>query len=431
MLARAKQEAEDISHRASANGEPPLHASDRLPVAQGAGPTVAEVVGSNDDATQWKKPVPLEQVLSGDRRSDSSGPDYARRLRELRREHTERLIQRGLEAEEAQQFNHTIRIESLEAEPTAPHPSAASPRLGFGEDDEGGLNGLRNLSDALLQKSASRTTSTPATDGIDGLGALAGIALGPSKDAAGSGELQRREDQREEFWQHGGDSLKPGLLLATVQQPVSRYVLRMGTTIPGILITGIHSESPGQILGEVSRNVYDSVNQKHLLIPSGSQLVGTYSARVAHGQERAQISWVRLNFPNGQTLDIGGMSGSDPSGRAGFHDLVDRHLWRQIGAALLGASVTVGYEVTAPRNPLGTEGALHRGIGEQLLQLSQNMQQRWAQLPPTISIRPGYRFLVVVSKDVIFPSAYADENQHGRTRRQRDRKPIIGSDSTR
>lgn len=39
----------------------------------------------------------------------------------------------------------------------------------------------------------------------------------------------------------------------------SPYQLMAGTIISGLLLTGLNSDLPGQILGQVSQNVFDTV----------------------------------------------------------------------------------------------------------------------------------------------------------------------------
>ena len=71
-----------------------------------------------------------------------------------------------------------------------------------------------------------------------------------------------------------------------IEWPASPYEVREGTLIEAFLITAIHSDLPGAVLAQVSRNVYDSQTQQALLIPKGTRLVGTYDSQVALGQGR-------------------------------------------------------------------------------------------------------------------------------------------------
>ena len=51
---------------------------------------------------------------------------------------------------------------------------------------------------------------------------------------------------------------------------VTPYEVKSGTVIPGVLITGMNSDLPGTVIGQVSENVYDSTEGKYLLIPQGT-----------------------------------------------------------------------------------------------------------------------------------------------------------------
>lgn len=257
--------------------------------------------------------------------------------------------------------------------------------------------------------------------GLSSLAAMQSGALGRAAGAAnGSTDTAQQADPnfnraKSDFFRDGGRQLEPGRLGSTMQ-PGTQYELLMGTVIPGVLLSGINSEAPGQILGQVSENVYDSATGRHLLIPQGSKLVGTYSALVAQGQTRVQVAWVRLNFPDGQKLDLEGMSGADQAGTSGFRDRVNRHFGMRLAAALMTSAITVAYEATQPRNGQFFEGAVHRGVGEEIVRLGTDMARQEAQVPPTLEIRPGYRFSVMVNKDIVFRGPYDDGIARRRSR---------------
>lgn len=85
-------------------------------------------------------------------------------------------------------------------------------------------------------------------------------------------------------------------LNSDVQKPASPYVLQAGFVIPATLISGINSSLPGQIMAQVSQNIYDSPAGNFRLIPQGSRLVGTYSSEVEFGQARVLVAWQRIIF---------------------------------------------------------------------------------------------------------------------------------------
>jgi len=97
---------------------------------------------------------------------------------------------------------------------------------------------------------------------------------------------------------------------------------RAGFIIPAILVTGINSDLPGQLIAQVSRNVYDTPTGTHLVIPQGTRLMGVYSNDINFGQARIMVAWQRLIFPDGKALDLGEMPGSDLAGYSGLSDKV-------------------------------------------------------------------------------------------------------------
>ena len=100
---------------------------------------------------------------------------------------------------------------------------------------------------------------------------------------------------------------------------------KAGTDITGALVTAINTDLPGEIIGQVAENVYDSTSGRYLLVPQGAKLLGRYSSLISNGQNRALIVWTRLIMPNGKSIVLDGMPGTDGSGQAGVKDKVDYH----------------------------------------------------------------------------------------------------------
>ncbi len=213
------------------------------------------------------------------------------------------------------------------------------------------------------------------------------------------------------------DSFQKGnrwALNSAVEAPKTPYVLRAGAVIPGTLITGIKSELPGQISGQVAQDVYDTATGKHLLIPQGTRLLGVYSNQVVYGQDALLIAWQRLTFPDAKALDIGSMPGTDSAGYSGFHDQVNNHYVRLFGSALLMSGVVAG--ITYSQNPAGgsvaqfgppTAGSvLSAALGQELGQVTTQMFAKNLNIAPSLKIRPGYEFNIMVVKDMTFNKPY-------------------------
>ncbi len=193
------------------------------------------------------------------------------------------------------------------------------------------------------------------------------------------------------------------------------FEVKTGTVIPGIMITGINSDLPGSMIAQVSQNVYDTATGYRLLIPQGSKLFGVYDSRVIYGQSRVLIAWNRVIFPDGSAVTLGAMPGADMSGYAGFTDQVNNHYLRIFGSAVLMSLITGGtsYAVDSVSNNSNStaqtatvQDAMAASLASQLGQTTQMLLQRNLNIKPTLEIRPGYQFNVIVTKDVVFKGAY-------------------------
>ena len=197
-----------------------------------------------------------------------------------------------------------------------------------------------------------------------------------------------------------------------VEAPSTMHIIRTGSVIPATLIGGINSDLPGQIVGQVAQDVYDTPTGKHILIPQGSRLVGEYSSDVQYGQSRVFAVWQRVIFPDGKALDLGAMPGSSGAGYAGFKDRVNNHYFRIFGSAIMMSAILAGVEMTqddndSTGNTQRMSDALSEALGNQLGGVMSEMLQKNMNIAPTLEIRPGYRFNVMLVKDLIFSGPYA------------------------
>ena len=200
---------------------------------------------------------------------------------------------------------------------------------------------------------------------------------------------------------------------------LARYEVKAGTVIPATLITGVNSDVSGQIIGQVREAVYDSATGDKILIPQGSKLIGTYGSHINYGQDRIQVSWSRIIFPDQSSIDLPAMPGADQTGESGFQDEVNNHLWKIFGNALLTSAFGAGIQLSQPTNNTGNgynaQQIVAAQLGLQLGEVGQEFARRGLNIPPTIVIRPGYEFDVMVTKDMILPpyiDAYGNGDPH-------------------
>ncbi|MFT8646600.1 MAG: TrbI/VirB10 family protein, partial [Gluconacetobacter sp.] len=166
-----------------------------------------------------------------------------------------------------------------------------------------------------------------------------------------------------------------------IMPPASPYILQAGTVIAGALNTKISSDLPGQIVGHVTQNVYDSPTGRYLLVPQGSTLFGAYNSSVSFGQQRTQIIWTRLIFPNGESLVLEKLPGGDAIGQSGLSDEVNNHWGQLFRAALVTTLLSVGSEAGTSWNENNLMQAIRSGasngfsmVGNRLIDRSLNVQ---------------------------------------------------------
>jgi type IV secretion system protein TrbI len=190
-----------------------------------------------------------------------------------------------------------------------------------------------------------------------------------------------------------------------VTKPASPYVVQAGSVISAALITGLRSDLPGQIIAQVTENIFDTPTGRSLLVPQGARLIGIYDSQIAFGQSRALLVWTRLIMPNGRSIILERQPAADTGGYAGLQDEVDHHWGALFKAGLLSTLLSVGAELgSGAGNGNGDSAvlqALRRGAGDSLNQTGQQFVRRSLNMQPTLTIRPGLPVRVIVNRDLI------------------------------
>jgi type IV secretion system protein VirB10 len=270
---------------------------------------------------------------------------------------------------------------------------------------------VAGLGAAGLLQPVLTSAATPALPGaaLAGFGGQYGGGLGvdapqvPAIDANG-------QRSKQAFLAQPGATGDSDYLQASLKPPVSPFEVQAGAVIPAVMIGGVVSDLAGQLIAQVAETVYDSVTGNVPLIPQGSRLVGTYDNQVAAGQTRVLVVWNRVIFPNGWSIDIGQMPGADQGGYAGFHDQVNNHFWQIFGNAVMLSLFGAGVQLSQPQasgfENVSAGQTAASALGIQMAQLGQQYASRGLSIPPTLEVRPGYRFVIMVTKDMVLPGPW-------------------------
>lgn len=194
-----------------------------------------------------------------------------------------------------------------------------------------------------------------------------------------------------------------------VEEKASPYVLQAGSVIAAALITGIKSDLPGSITAQVTENVYDSPTGAHLLIPQGARLIGQYDNQVAFGQSRVLLVWNRVVMPNGTSIVLERLQGTDPQGFSGLEDEVDYHWGQLFKAAALSTLLGVGTQIGSDDEESEIAQAIRESAQGTASNVGQQIVSRQLNIQPTLTIRPGFPVRVVVNRDLVMQKYGAKE----------------------
>lgn len=181
-----------------------------------------------------------------------------------------------------------------------------------------------------------------------------------------------------------------------------------GTIISGALTTGLRSDLPGAVLGQVTEDVFDSRTGRVLVIPKGSRLVGTSDAQIAQGQSRVRILWSRLILPDGRAAILDGATASDTQGFAGLEDRVDNRWGERWRAAGLTTLLAISAAAADGDETDRLTQAIRDGVGSGVDQTGRDVLAQGMAIPPRLTVRPGFAFRIILTDDLVLAGVSGD-----------------------
>ena len=274
-------------------------------------------------------------------------------------------------------------------------PAIEDEKLTEEVERENKLNQLQQEAETALRSPTTITiASRPQTQQVDNKVLLAQNTNKPVEDYDGNRQESKKNflmnEQAQKFYQAN-----------FLVEQLSEFELKAGDFIPATLQTGINSDLPSKVIvAVVSENVRDTISGKHILIPQGTKVIGTYDSSVTFGQERLLVVWQRLIFPDGKSIGLDNMQGVDLSGKAGITGEIDNHFGTLLKGVVLSSIMgSAGAIVTDRKNDW--RGAAAEGAGEQIVTIVDRFADRALSRQPTINIEPGTRLNIMVHSDLI------------------------------
>ena len=186
------------------------------------------------------------------------------------------------------------------------------------------------------------------------------------------------------------------------------YIVFEGTILEGVLMNRLDGSFVGPVECLLSDDVY-SHDRQHLLIPAGTKILGEAKKVEALGQTRLAVVFHRLIMPDGYSVSLDQFQGLDQIGDTGLRDKVNNHYLRIFGTSLaIGALGAVAETGTGGAFTDSGSDLMRQQFASSTAQSSEQILDRFLNIPPTVTIREGHRVKVYLSGDLALP----DYNDH-------------------
>ena len=176
-------------------------------------------------------------------------------------------------------------------------------------------------------------------------------------------------------------------------------VLTANKIIPAVIITPINSEISSNVTAVVEENVLGYHGNK-ILIPRGSQLVGSFSKLEKAGARRMGVVWHRILTPKGINILFNG-NAHDKAGFSGVVTKRDTRAKDRYGAAFLVSIINTIAQLSIEAQN-ATQSAAAASFAREAGTLTATIIKNNLDLTPIITITQGERFNIVLTGDIRF-----------------------------
>ena len=186
------------------------------------------------------------------------------------------------------------------------------------------------------------------------------------------------------------------------------YVVYEGTILETILLNRLDGDASGPVKVMLTTPVY-SRDRQHVLIAEGTVVLGEARKIGAAGfgqQRRLAVVFHRMIMPDGYSVDLDQFQGLNQIGETGLKDKVNNHY-----LAIFGTSIALGViggaaQMSNNGGALTGNGveAYKYGVASSMSENATTVLDRFINIPPTVTIREGYRVKVYITQDLLLPA---------------------------
>jgi type IV secretion system protein VirB10 len=186
------------------------------------------------------------------------------------------------------------------------------------------------------------------------------------------------------------------------------YLVYEGSVLDTVLMNRLDGDAVGPVKVLVSNPLY-SHDHQHVIIPEGTVVLGEAKKIGAAGfgqQRRMAVVFHRLIMPDGYSVDLDQFQGLDQIGEEGLKDKVNNHYLQIFGTSIALGVIAGASQITQGGGTITTSGSqgFTNGAAGSVSQSATTILDRFIQIPPTITIREGYRVKVYFTQDLLLPA---------------------------
>ncbi|MCR4470052.1 TrbI/VirB10 family protein [Burkholderia sp. SCN-KJ] len=259
-------------------------------------------------------------------------------------------------------------------------------------------NGIISPQQMLLQQAAAQDAATKeAMAQAAALALRGGQAAGPvttlQRDNAFMRDVAQLSEGDKDFARTGFVGQSHG---CTLSPPAK---------IPVLSNEALNSDRPGTASLIVESDVYaNNGDGRCLVIPWGTTIVAPYSSDIQPGQESILVAGAEMRLPNGKHVPLYGAQGANGDGTAGFSGDVNNHFLKIYSTSFLTAILVRTFSNSDQSTTTGPLGVTQVGgtAGQIAAQTAQSVLDRYKNIPPTITSKPGERhFMMKINRDMV------------------------------
>ncbi|RQS45124.1 TrbI/VirB10 family protein [Burkholderia sp. Bp8986] len=258
-------------------------------------------------------------------------------------------------------------------------------------------NGMISPQQMLLQQAAAQDAAMKEATAQAALASRGGSAAGPmttqQRDNAFMHDVAQPSDGDKDFARTGFVGQSHGCALS----PPAK--------IPVLSNEALNSDRPGTASLIVESDVYaNNGDGRCLAIPWGTTIVAPYSSDIQPGQESILVAGAEMRLPNGKHVPLYGAQGADGDGTAGFSGDVNNHFFKIYSTSFMTAILVRAFSNSDQSTTTGPLGVTQVGgtAGQIAAQTAQSVLDRYKNIPPTITSKPGKRhFMMKINREMV------------------------------